>query len=105
MQDILGAVNGVIEDGSDELKIFGFSLSKEFSSSLSTYAFLAATLPYYNKQKNHFLDLIDIVNKNKSKLVDKYIPWVIIVDNDDENVASNFTNELSQAARHQSSSP
>ena len=101
MQNILGAVNDVIRDLSKELNIFGFSLSKELSSSLSIYAFLAATLHYYNQQKNHFLDLIDGVKQKKSKLVDKYIPWVIIVDNDDENVATNVINDLSEVVlRH-----
>ncbi|CAF3598300.1 unnamed protein product [Rotaria sordida] len=35
-------------------------------------------------------------SENKSKLIERFLPWVVLIENDDENVATNRINELSQ---------
>ncbi|CAF3855082.1 unnamed protein product [Rotaria sp. Silwood1] len=35
-------------------------------------------------------------SENKSKLIERFLPWVVLIENDDENVAINCINELSQ---------
>lgn len=105
VQEILGIVNKIILNFNNELNIFGFCLSKQFCSSLYTCAIISTALHYYNQQKTNFIDVIDDLNKKKSKLVEKYIPWMILVENDDKNVATNFTNELSKVLLDHSFEP
>ena len=102
VQEILGVVNKIIQDFNNELNVFSFSLSKHFCSSLYICAVISTALYYYNQHKTHFLDVIKDVRENKSTLVERYIPWVVLVENDDENVAMNFFNELSQVLLRQS---
>ncbi len=90
VQEILGVVNKIIQSFNNELNAFSFCLSKVFCSSLYICAVISTALYYYNQHKTHFLDAIKSVRENKSKLVEKYILWVVLVENDDENVAMNF---------------
>ncbi|CAM4765943.1 unnamed protein product [Rotaria magnacalcarata] len=99
IQEIIGVVNKIIQEFNNELNVFNFCLSKQFCSSLYICTVISAALYYYNRQKTHFLDVIKGVHENKVKSIEKFIPWVILVENDDEHVAINLTAELSQVLR------
>ncbi|CAF1201967.1 unnamed protein product [Rotaria sordida] len=96
VQKILGTVNKVIQDFNNELNIFNFCLSKQFRSTLYICTVISTALYYYNRQKTHFLHVIRCASENKSKLIKRFLPWVVLIENDDENVATNRINELSQ---------
>ena len=96
IQNILGAVKKVIQDFNNELNVFNFCLSKKFLSTLYIYAVLSTALHYYNRQKTHFLHVIQGVRENKSKLIEQFLPWVVLVENDDKNVAIDRMNDLCQ---------
>ncbi|CAF1334265.1 unnamed protein product, partial [Rotaria sp. Silwood1] len=96
VQKILGAVNKLTQDFNNELNIFNFCLSKQFRSTLYICAVISTALYYYNRQKTHFLHVIRCASENKSKLIERFLPWVVLIENDDENVAINCINELSQ---------
>ncbi|CAF3322623.1 unnamed protein product [Rotaria sp. Silwood2] len=105
VQEILGVANKIIQNFSNELSIFGFCLSKQFCSSLYIFTVISAALYYYNEQKTDFLNVIKDIQENRLRLVEKYIPWVVLVENDDESVAMNFINELSVVLYSQSFEP
>ncbi|CAF3459323.1 unnamed protein product [Rotaria socialis] len=86
IQEIIGEVNKIIQEFNNELNVFNFCLSKQFRSSLYICTVISAALYYYNRQKTHFLDVIKGVHENKDKSIEKFIPWVILVENDDERV-------------------
>ena len=96
IQNLLGAVNTIIQALNKELKIFDFCLSKQFSSHLYVYTVVSTTLYYYNRQKKHFLDMIKDARKNQSKLIERVLPWVVLIENEDENVAMRCLDELCQ---------
>ena len=96
IQKILGAVKKVIQDFNKELNVFNFCLSKEFVSTLYIYVVLSTALHYYNRQKSHFLHVIQGARENKSKLIEQFLPWVVLIKNDDKNVALRLADDLCQ---------
>ena len=96
IQKILGAVKKVIQDFNKELNVFNFCLSREFVSTLYIYVVLSTAVHYYNRQKSHFLHVIRDVRENKSKLIQQFLPWVVLIKNDDKNVALRLADDLCQ---------
>ncbi|CAF1689394.1 unnamed protein product, partial [Adineta ricciae] len=66
---------------------------------LYTYAVIGTTLYYYNEQKTHIIDILEQAHANKEKSIERFLPWVVLMDNDDQKVAENCTNGLLQVLR------
>ena len=96
VQDALGEVKKVIQDINTELQVFNFCLTKQFSDTLYICAVISIAFYYYNRQKVHFLNVIKSIRENKSKSIERFLPWVILVKNDDGKVATNLVNEFAQ---------
>lgn len=96
VQKILGVVNKIIQDFNNELTLFNFCLSKQFRDTLYISAVISTALYYYNRQKTHFLYVIRSAREDKTKLINRFLPWVVLIENDDENVAVNCIDKLSQ---------
>lgn len=96
IQEILGAVKKVTQDFNKELNIFNFCLSKEFIGTLYIYAIISTASYYYHRQKTNFLHVIWDARENKSKSIEQFLPWVVLSENDDKNIAVNLTNDLCQ---------
>ncbi|CAF3840110.1 unnamed protein product [Adineta steineri] len=94
---VLEKVNNIIQDCNKELNIFNFCLSKEFCSTLYTYAVVGTTLYYYNEQKTHIIHILERLRENKSKSIERFLPWVVLMENDDQKVAIDCVNKLLEA--------
>ena len=97
VQSILGAVNKVIQDFDNELNVFNFCLSKQFRSALYICAVISTALFYSNRHRTHFRNALQRAREDKPKIKRRFIICVVIEENDDENVATNLVNELSEA--------
>ncbi|CAF2920331.1 unnamed protein product [Rotaria sp. Silwood2] len=97
VQKIITAVDKITQDFNNEGKTFSYCLSKEGRDALSIYAVLSIGLYFYSRCKTDRLNTHKRVNDSKAELVEKFLPWFFITENDDMNMANKLIQKISSA--------
>ncbi|CAF3876452.1 unnamed protein product [Rotaria sp. Silwood1] len=94
IQKILGLIHTYINEVNQELVIFNLLLSHTVKSSIHVHMLILITVIYFDEQKNHFLQQISILNKEKDSLLNYFISMVVPDAECDQDGAELFANKV-----------